>query len=214
MSRKLLVIGVVGMFIALLSFQNAIAAPKQNNQGNPNWEPGKVLARIQALEQKVQVLEQENQQLVDVDAIKQLKAQFFYYDDAEAIDNIVSLFTDDAVFDLYLDTGYLKFEGKTAIRGFLSGSYSVTDMTRHMNTNPLIEFIDSNTATGKWYLLSTVTYKADYPNLGDPQTAWWGQGTWDDEYVKVNGVWKIKRTTYHANFMVLYSDPNGWVAGP
>ena len=132
--------------------------------------------------------------LKEIDQIQALKSQFFYFDDDEDINGIISLFTEDAV----VNVGTGELVGKKAIREFFEGSYAATSMTRHMVTNPLIK-VNGNNAMGKWYMLAFVTYATE------PEKLLMGQGTWEDTFKKVNGEWKINVTRYHMNFMIPYA---------
>jgi len=54
----------------------------------------------------------------------------------------------------------------------------------HMVMNPDIE-VNGDTATGSWYLFQACTYAED-------NQAIWGSGRYDEEYVRLDGVWMFK----------------------
>jgi ketosteroid isomerase-like protein len=157
--------------------------------------PENLVARIQRLE--------------DIEAIKQLKARYARAcDPAHNVDFLMSLFTEDAVFDV--GEKYGSHEGKTAIRKFLEGADAIMPWAFHCMLSPVIEIaVDGQTAKGSWYLFELSTM----PHLktGAPQSIWIA-GVYEDEFVKRGGEWKIRRITLRMHIMSPYED--GWAKTP
>src|SRR5262249_1844966 len=71
----------------------------------------------------------------------------------------------------------------------------------HIQLQPLITVApDGATAKGRWRFLAEV---GDYQ-----KSARWGIGTYENEYVKQNGVWRIK--TLHGYFRMYTDFAEGW----
>ena len=87
-------------------------------------------------------------QLVDIEALKHLKARYCHLVDARAWDELATLWTEDAVCDY----GFFGcYQGRQAIMdGFFRGAVdSVCAFMVHLVHNPLIE-VTGDTATAKW----------------------------------------------------------------
>lgn len=130
--------------------------------------------------------------LVEIEAIKQLKYRYFRALDCKRWDELGDTLTADAT--AAYDSGRYSFEGRDAILGFLRdalGSPRVVSM--HHGHHPEIEFTDEFTARGIWYLEDTVIFR----DLG---MVLHGAAFYADEYVKTEGGWKIRSTGYERTF--------------
>lgn len=137
--------------------------------------------------------------LEDIEEIKRLKARYCAYcDDEFDADRIASLFTEDAVWDGGMRG---KAEGREAIRSFFSLAPEGLSFARHMVMNPVIQ-VEGDTAKASWYLLECCTYV-----LGNQ--AVWGAVRYDEEYLRVDGEWKIKRLRVTSFFGTPFEQ--GWV---
>ncbi|WP_435361838.1 nuclear transport factor 2 family protein [Haloarchaeobius sp. DFWS5] len=131
-------------------------------------------------------------------ALKELKAAYCYSIDARDWDRLRSLFTSDAVLDF---GGLGTYEGDDGLDRFVREFVEANlDGSAHMVHNPVLD-VDGDTATGRWYVESPVTY-AD-------GSGGWRQGVYDDEYRRVDGEWRFAsvqmRFLYTADF-----GPDGW----
>ena len=138
------------------------------------------MAAIKTLEERMQVLE-------DVESIKKLKARYFRCVDGKRWDDLSKVFTEDAVTDYGMGR---RFEGVNAILDFFknrsnSGSEWVTGF--HHGHNPEIEITSSVTARGTWALYNYMIDKQTHVNKH------FG-ASYNDEYFKEKGEWKIKST--------------------
>ena len=112
------------------------------------------------------------EEMLEIEAIKRVRILYSHYFDMGDIDNLVDLFTDDAVCEFgpnyggdwvgkeRIRAGYQEFEGEG---GPFSGAM-------HANTNPWIEL------------------------TGPDKNPLMLMGIYDDVYRKVEGEWKIVRT--------------------
>ena len=111
---------------------------------------------------------------------------------------IASLFVEDGVWDGGIRG---KAEGREAIREFFVNASRRLPFAVHMVMNPIIE-VDGDTATGTWYLFQPCTYSE-----GD--RAVWGSARYDEEYVRVGGVWMFRHLKLTSHFWTPFDE--GWV---
>jgi limonene-1,2-epoxide hydrolase len=140
------------------------------------------------------------QRLEDIENIKQLKARYCAFcDDNYNPEGVASLFTEDGVWD----GGQLgQAEGRQAIIEFFQRAPSAFSFAIHHVMNPIIE-IQSDTATGRWYLFQPLVRKS-----GNREAAMWLAGRYEDEYVRIGGEWKFKRLKFITRFLAPYEE--GW----
>ncbi|MBP8926494.1 MAG: nuclear transport factor 2 family protein [Pseudomonadales bacterium] len=138
-------------------------------------------------------------QLLDIEAIKQLKARYCFSVDAGDWDTLEQLWTEDACCDY----GFFgRFEGRTRIMDvfFRQLVANATSFNAHMVHNPVIE-IDGDTATGAWYLTAQTIIQ--------PQNqAIWAMGVYRDEFRRVDGNWKIAALNVEFKYYTPFED--GW----
>ncbi len=118
----------------------------------------------------------------DLEAIKQLKARYCEIcDDNHNPDLITTLFTEDGIWE---GRGIGKAEGHAAIRELFTKFQTMMSYSQHMVMNPIIE-VDGDRATGRWYFLGPFTFR-------EGNQAKWQAARYREDYVKVNGEWKIR----------------------
>ncbi len=164
-------------------------------------------AHIAPLEAKVAALAAEAGRIEDANAVKKLQRAFGYYIDKGFWDEAADLFAADATFETGVDGVYV---GKAHIRELLirqGGGHPGPGLpygqfNHHMQLQPVVHIeADGRTAKGRWRELAL---------LGQFQkSAEWGDGIYENEYVKDNGVWKIQKLHYYPNFVAPYK--GGWV---
>lgn len=144
-------------------------------------------------------LEEEIRELKDMEAIRQLKYQYARYADERNADALVQLFTEDAVWDGGEQFG--RYQGREAIRSFLTETWKQLTWAIHLMTNPEIEISPSgDEATVRWYLWEPATIS------GRPL---WMVGKYVDRCRKVDGKWLIANLRLQFEFMTPYE--SGWV---
>ena len=127
-------------------------------------------------------LEQRITRLEDIEAIKQLKARYCEIcDDMHNPDRINSLFAKDGIWE-GVDFG--KAQGHDAIRELFVDFQKMFSFSQHNIMNPIID-IDSERATGIWYLMGPWTHTDNGKEI-------WMTARYDDDYVKIDGVWKYQ----------------------
>jgi len=131
---------------------------------------------INELAKRIQALE-------DIEAIKQLKAEY-----ADACDDMYNparmrdLFTEDAVWDGEKE-GFGKHEGLDAVCKFFDAAKDSLKFGVHWFLQPRIKMLSETEAEGAWYLWQTSTMASGK----DIFLA----GKEYDKYRKENGVWKM-----------------------
>ena len=130
--------------------------------------------------------------LVEIELIKRVKYAYFRGLDLKQWDEIGELFTDDAT--CAYSAGAYAYDGRDAIVGFFRKAMGrETFLSSHKAHHPEIELTGPDTATGVWALEDTVIdlqWELDIR----------GAAFYEDDYVKVDGVWKIQRTAYKRVF--------------
>jgi len=129
--------------------------------------------------------------LEEIEAIKQLKYKYFRCVDKRLWDELAECLTADAV--ARYSGGKYAFNGRDQIIGFLKKGMTQTLLTMHHGHHPEIKLTGPNTARGIWAL-------EDYVIDLTRNTTLHGAAFYEDEYVKVNGEWKIKSTGYDRTF--------------
>ncbi|MCH2173814.1 nuclear transport factor 2 family protein [Myxococcota bacterium] len=124
--------------------------------------------------------------LVEIEAIKQLKARYFRCMDEKRWDDWGQVFTEDATLDTREDAKDGFHEGRNRIQAFVSAA--VAEMiTVHHGHMPEIEMTGERTARGVWAM-------EDYLELkSDASYTIHGRGHYHEEYEKGDdGAWRIK----------------------
>ncbi len=136
---------------------------------------------------KLAELEAKMQRFQDIEAIKRLKYKYLRTLDSKLWDELAECFTEDAT-TAYGD-GKHSFRGRDAIMKFLKESLNPTMISMHQCHHPEIELTSDTAARGTWAL-------QDYLVMTQANRSLAGAAFYHDEYVKVNGEWKIKHTGY------------------
>jgi hypothetical protein len=120
--------------------------------------------------------------LVEIEAIKQLKARYFRLIDTQAWDAFEQLFTADA--SLRWGPGPDEIlHGRERIRAGVSASLEGA-VTVHHGHMPEIELTGEDTARGIWSMFDRVDH---------PRYLLLGFGHYHEDYRKREGVWRIER---------------------
>ena len=130
--------------------------------------------------------------LIEIEAIKRLKYRYIRCLDQKLWDEMGTCFTDDAVA-LY-SGGKYRYDGRDAILEFLSRSMGAdTFHSSHRVHQPEIDLTSATTATGTWAMDDVVV-------MTDWELTVRGAAFYTDEYVKVDGDWKIALTGYKRTY--------------
>ena len=121
--------------------------------------------------------------LADIEAIKLLKAQYFYFLDTKQWGLLRALFTPDATFDPAGEGAYT-FDG---LDGFIAGaSGGLADaVSVHHGHMPMIELVDADHARGIWSMTDDVSVAGAAPRR------FIGKGHYHETYRRQDGRWRI-----------------------
>ncbi len=132
------------------------------------------------------------QDLQEIEAIKRLKYKYFRCLDLKLWDEMRECFVEEAT-SAYGDGKY-SFNGRDQILKFLQEFMDrPTVLSAHHGHHPEIDLTSPTTAVGIWAL-------ADVFIDLDANITLRGAAFYRDEYVKVNGKWKIKSTGYRRTY--------------
>lgn len=128
------------------------------------------------------------EQLLEIDAIKQLKARYFRLLDTKQWDDMRKQFTDDC-----------RYEGTTVpyadADAFIAGLRSslATTKTVHQGHMPEIVLLGPTSARGIWAMFDYLEWPEGDTSFPRPADMWGAQGYgyYQEEYRKENGEWKI-----------------------
>ena len=135
--------------------------------------------------------------LVELEAIKQVKYRYLRAVDTRDWDLLADTLTEDAT--CAYSGGKLSYEGRDAIVKFLSESMPERDMlTSHKVHHPEIVLTGPDTADARWGLEDVVIILSAGLNLR-------GAAFYEDKMVKVDGEWRIAHTGYRR----LYEETSG-----
>lgn len=176
--------------IILIGLAWALAQPAVHAQKDVGAEVDALTARVEKLE--------------GARAIKKLQRAFGYYVDRGLWGDAADLFTTDGTIEIGVDGVYV---GKTRIREYLKRLHGDQEGLKYGHLNEWLTlqpavFIaaDGRNATARW---------RDHGMLGQyKKHAEWRDGTYENRYVKEDGIWKIKSLQLYVNFVVPYE--KGW----
>ena len=133
--------------------------------------------------------------LEDIEAIKRLKYDYFFFCDHKQPENMRECFAQGPV---HIDYGRIgTFDNRetlVAIFDQLACADHIVEM--HHAQNPRIDLIDADNAKGVWslYYFMIDTDQKIATQLG---------GFYEDEYRKIDGQWKITATTFNVTSTVI-----------
>ncbi|MDT8398346.1 MAG: nuclear transport factor 2 family protein [Pseudomonadales bacterium] len=163
-------------------------------------------SQLVALQTRLADLQRRAERIRDANAIKRLQRAYGYYLDEALWDEVVDLFADDASLEIGLDGVY---RGKDRIRAYfyqLGGGHQGLmpgQLNEHMQLMPVVTLAaDGMSARGRWRDLILAGQYGE--------SATWGEGPFENEYVKEDGIWKISKLHWYQTIVVPYK--GGWAA--
>jgi hypothetical protein len=158
------------------------------------------------LSQQVAALQARVTALQDINDIKRLQRAYGYYVDAGQWDKVAGLFAPDGTVEIGLDGVY---RGRQRVYQYflaVGGGHlglAPGQVNQYLQLMPVINLSpDGRSAKGTW----RAVILAGQPGKG----AWWGEGPYENQYVKEGGVWKISALHWYQTLMTPY-DNGGWV---
>jgi len=158
---------------------------------------------IAALKTRIAELEVQARAAADYIAICNLQRAYGYYVDKTLYDEAADLFARDGRLEI---AGRGLFVGQARVREYLHKLPRLAYGTvfNHMQLQPVITIApDGRTARGRWRAFIQIGW------LG--REARWGEGTYENEYLREDGVWKIQSLHFFTTYYVEYD--RGWNQG-
>jgi hypothetical protein len=152
------------------------------------------------LEAQVRALELRVQRLKGVDDVERLNAQYGFYVDKSMQDAISALFTENATLEIL---GRGVFIGRDRIYEYMRrlGAPQVGSLFNHMQLGPVVHVSDDGQSAQIRVRLFVMFGQ-------DGRAAQWGEGIYENTFVKENGVWKYNNLHGYQTFYTNYED--GW----
>jgi hypothetical protein len=149
-------------------------------------EPG---LPLQVSEGGIEALRADIQRLMDIEAIKQLKHAYFRCLDTANFEEQAELVHDDVSVN-FVGGGYeWKLEGKQAYIDAQKKAFHRQSVGQHNGHHPEIQILSATEATGIWYLSDSM-WVTNFNFYTTGTALYW------DRYLKVDGCWKIRETSY------------------
>src|SRR5689334_18520493 len=186
--------------------QAAIALVAAAALGVAAWLGGPAVsqeaASIDALAARAATLERDIARLEDVNAIKKLQRIYGFYTDKQLWSAAADLFSADGTIEV---GGRGVYVGRDRIRAFLAlngpEGPQPNRLFDQMQLQPIVHVaLDGQTAQGRWHVFAQEAMHGEYAN--------WGLGVLENEYVKEDGVWKIRRHHFYTTMYTPYEA--GW----
>jgi len=155
---------------------------------------------VAELEAQVRALELRVERLKGVDDVERLNAQYGYYVDKSMQDAISALFTENATLEIL---GRGVFIGRDRIYEYMRrlGAPQVGSLFNHMQLGPVVHVSDDGQSAQIRVRLFVMFGQVD-------RAAQWGEGIYENTFVKENGVWKYNNLHGYQTFYTNYED--GW----
>lgn len=176
-----------GTAILLALTAPAVGAPK-----------GDLAARLSALEARVARLD-------DIEAINKLTRAYGYYVDKQLWNEVVDTFSDDAVVEI---AGRGVYKGRKGVddlfRGAMGGGeigLKPGTLFNHMILQGIVD-IDPGGKTAK------ARWRAFVQIARSQKIALWSEGTYENQYVKQGGIWKISKMHFYSTYYTAFDQ--GW----
>lgn len=175
-------------------------------------------AREQALANQVaqlagqlQATRQQVTRLEDINAIEKLTRTYGYYIDTGLWSQVAELFAQDSVTEIGGEGIYKGKEGarkqflmsfgKEIGRGPGQDGLHKGVLFNHPQLQGVVDVDpDGKTAHGRWRTLAQVAWHG--------RIAFWNEGTYENDYVKENGVWKFKKLQFWSRYFTEFD--KGW----
>jgi len=144
---------------------------------------------LTASEGGIEELRRDIQRLMDIEAIKQLKHAYFRCLDTANLEEIATLFHEDVAVHFVGGTYEWKLQGRDEYVAALRKAFTREAIGHHNGHQPEIQILSENEATGIWYLADNM-WILNHKFLASGTALYW------DRYLKVDGRWTIKDTSY------------------
>ena len=173
----------------------ALGGSSSSAQSQENVTLATLGARAVQLEREIGLLEDEK-------AVEKLQRIYGFYTDKQLWTQAADLFAADGTIEVGARGVYV---GKDRVLAFLKLNGPEFPqpgrLFDQMQLQPVVHVAaDGRTAKGRWYMFAQEAVHGEY--------AHWGLGTFENDYVKDGGVWKIQRLHLYTTMYTTYED--GW----
>jgi len=127
--------------------------------------------------------------LEDIELICRVKYRYWRAIDMGHIEEVRDLVTEDIRVDYVGGSYRWQMEGRDVFLSALAQAFNPQTISIHTGHHPEIDVLTPTTAKGVWYLTDTFIHLTE--NIVTE-----GSALYRDEYLKVDGVWRIKVSTY------------------
>lgn len=189
-----------GLLLAVLAF----AATAQNAAPPAPRPPPDLTPRLSRLADRIASIDAQATRIDDYNTLANLQRSYGFYYDMALWDQVVDLFADDATVEVGQQGVYA---GKASIRRYFYGMTGGQQGLKYGELNnqgqlaPVITLAaDGLAAKARWRVLIQDGVFG--------QSANWGSGVYENEYVKQDGLWKIRRLHLYVRFYAPYK--GGW----
>ena len=185
-------------YLPAFHFENPVLGAQPRRMSVPPVAPAgqaTLAARAAALAHEIQLLEDEN-------AIENLQRIYGFYVDEGLWSEAAALFSDDATIEIGASGVFVGRERIVELLRAIEDEFPQEGrLFDRMQLQPVVHVApDGQTALGRWRLFAQEARFGEYAN--------WGVGTYENQYVKQDGVWKIQ--SLHA-FHTMYAPyEDGW----
>jgi hypothetical protein len=157
------------------------------------------------------------QRLDDIKQVEQLQKIYGYYMDYSEWEKVVDLFADDDPTVEEADRGV--YRGKVGIRRYyvdLLGNGGKPQRPGWLSIQFQLQGVvtidvGATTAKGRWYAMGMEAKPTTSLHEGELRQTWIS-GVYENDYVKENGKWKIKKLHFYLTFRTPFED--GWLKVP
>lgn len=149
-------------------------------------EPG---LPLQASAGGIEELRRDIQRLMDMEAIRQLKYAYFRCVDTANLEELATLFHEDVTVRFVGGNYEWKLQGRADYVKNIGKSFTKEAVGQHNAHHPEIQMLSDTEATALWYL-------ADNMWILNHNVKTHGTALYRDRYLKVDGKWLIKDTSY------------------
>ncbi len=180
--------------------QNAATPPAaQGARPAPDFGP-----RLARLADRIASIDAQAGRIDDYNQLRNLQRIYGFYFDQALWDQVTDLFSDDATLEVGQNGVYV---GRTSIRRYYYGltggrqGLATGELNIQSQLSPVITLAaDGQSAKARWRILAQDGIYEKEAN--------WGSGVYENEYVKQNGVWKIRKLALFPRFHAPYE--GGW----
>ncbi|HTY51436.1 MAG TPA: nuclear transport factor 2 family protein [Steroidobacteraceae bacterium] len=159
---------------------------------------------VAQLQQAAVALQRRVDRLRDAEQIENLVSIYGYYLDKQQWGDLTALFADDGQMEISLRGIYV---GHASIRRALElfGPQDIRPdhLHNHIQVQPEIDVAADGLHA--WSRTRAISQLCTYGQVGI-----WGDGVYENEYVKVDGVWRIARDHIYTGFFATYD--KGWLS--